>query len=229
MTFSLRSIILALAVTLLSACNTTPPGTELVPAQAAEVLAAAKAGSPQAMEAIGELFHYGDPGVQRNLSLAFKWYESAAKAGLASAQDYVGLFYAGGIGGVQEDCGRSIEWFVRAAAGGYVESKNNAAWMLATCPDSKHRDGKRAVQLANEAIQQLGRLAGYVGTLAAAHAEVGDFIRAMEYQEESIWLMQREAATPTRVSEAQVRLESFRSRKPWRGASYVDAEAYRPQ
>jgi hypothetical protein len=225
----MRSTILALSVALISACATTPPGTELVPPQAADVLAAAKAGSPQAMEAIGELFHFGDAGVQRNLTFALKWYESAAKAGLPTAQDYVGMFYAGGLGGVKEDCGRSIEWFARAAAGGNVESKNNAAWMLATCPDSKHRDGKRAIQLANEAIQQLGRLAGYVSTLAAAHAEVGDFVRAMEYQEESIWLMRREGATPTRVAEAQVRLESFKSRKPWRGASYVDSDAYRAQ
>jgi uncharacterized protein len=225
----MRTTLLALSVLLLSACATTPPGVDLLPPQAAETLASAKAGSPKAMEAIGEMFHYGDAGVKRDLTIAFKWYESAAKTGLPSAQDYLGLFYAGGLGGVPEDCGKSIEWFMRAASGGYIESKNNAAWMLATCPDSKHRNGRRAVELIEEAIQQLGRDAGYISTLAAAYAEIGEFVRAMEYQEESIWLMRREGATDKRVAEAQVRLESFKNRKAWRGASYVDADAYRPQ
>jgi uncharacterized protein len=225
----MRNLILSTVLVFLSACSTTPPGAELLPPEAAEVLAAAKAGDAQAMEVIGEAFHYGTGGVNRSLATAFRWYEAAAKAGLASSQDYVGLFYAGGLGGVKEDCAQSIHWFMLAAKNGNVESKNNAAWMLATCPDSRHRDGQRAVQLAEEAIQSLGRQAGYVSTLAAAYAEVGDFVRAMELQEESIWLMRGEGATASRLAEAEVRMARFRDRKPWRGASYVDAEAFRPQ
>lgn len=225
----MRNILISACVVLLAACSTAPPGAELLPPEAGQVLAAAKAGDAQAMEKIGEAFHYGTDGVARNLNTALRWYEAAAKAGSASAQDYVGLFYAGGIGGVKEDCEKSIRWFMTAAGNGYVESKNNAAWMLATCPDARHRNGKLAVQLADEAIQALGREAGFVSTLAAAYAEVGDFVRAVELQEESMWLMQREGATARRLAEAEVRMQSFRDRKPWRGASYVDAEAFRPQ
>lgn len=227
---TVRRYLPVIAATLaLSACQSTPPGLDRLPPQAAELVASAAKGNAEAMEGVGEVFHYGGPGIERDLATALLWYQAAADRGLASAQDYVGMFHAGGLGGVKESCEAAIHWFLRAADGGHVESKNNAAWMLATCPDARFRDGKKAVMLATATIAALGRKAGYVGTLAAAHAELGDFPRAVALQEESLQLMAYENASSQQTQEAIARLKTFRDGKPWRGASYVDPDAYKPQ
>jgi tetratricopeptide (TPR) repeat protein len=56
------------------------------------------------------------------------------------------------------------------------------AWLRATCPDEKYRDGRAAVRDAKTACELTGwRTAYVVGTLAAAHAEAGEFDQAVEY------------------------------------------------
>lgn len=224
----MRLILPALLGLCLLACAAPKDGLSLLPPQAQALAEAARGGSPAAMEKLGVAFHFGE-GVQRDMAIAYVWYRRAAEAGLASAQDYVGMFYAGGLGGVPEDCGQSIHWFLKAAAGGNVESKNNAAWMLATCKVDRFRDGRRALQLATETISELGPTASYVGTLAAAHAELGDFAKAVELQEESLSRMRLDRASEALMKEAAVRLQFFRDKKPWRGASFDDPELFRPQ
>ena len=58
------------------------------------------------------------------------------------------------------------------------------AWVRATCPEAKFRDGKQAVELAKQALERKpdGDVATYL-VLAAAHAEAGDFVAAVEFQE----------------------------------------------
>jgi len=56
---------------------------------------------------------------------------------------------------------------------------NNLAWILATCSDGSMRDGARAVTLAERAVQASGgRNPSFLRTLAAAHAEAGQFDEA---------------------------------------------------
>jgi len=60
-----------------------------------------------------------------------------------------------------------------------LEALNNLAWLLATQPDEKFRNGAEAVRLAEHACE----LTSYhqtvlVGTLAAAYAESGQFEKA---------------------------------------------------
>src|SRR5262249_46867865 len=56
---------------------------------------------------------------------------------------------------------------------------NNLAWILATSSDASLRDGARAVTLAVRAVQRSeGRDPNFVRTLAAAHAEAGQFAQA---------------------------------------------------
>ena len=58
---------------------------------------------------------------------------------------------------------------------------NNLAWSLAANPRQELRNGKEAVQLASRAVELTGQQQGvFIGTLAAAYAEDGQFAKAVE-------------------------------------------------
>jgi protein O-mannosyl-transferase len=60
-------------------------------------------------------------------------------------------------------------------------ARNNLAWLLATSSDASIRDGNRAIELAEQAVQlSSGKDANYLRTLAAAYAETGRFAEAAE-------------------------------------------------
>ena len=70
---------------------------------------------------------------------------------------------------------------------------NDLAWTLATCPDAKIRDGTRAVQLAQRACDLTNyRETLFVGTLAAAYAEAGEFDVAVATAQNAIDLAQQQ-------------------------------------
>jgi tetratricopeptide (TPR) repeat protein len=70
-----------------------------------------------------------------------------------------------------------------------AETRNDRAWLLATCPDPKFRDGPRAVEDARRAAELSGwKDPSILDTLAAAHAEVGDFREAVRWQERALSL-----------------------------------------
>jgi tetratricopeptide (TPR) repeat protein len=61
------------------------------------------------------------------------------------------------------------------------------AWLLATYPDSKARDGAEAVRLAERACALTERrIPALLDTLAAAYAETGEFPRAISVAEEAL-------------------------------------------
>jgi tetratricopeptide (TPR) repeat protein len=61
------------------------------------------------------------------------------------------------------------------------------AWLLATYPDSRSRDGAEAVRLAEHACDLTERkIPALLDTLAAAYAEAGDFPRAISVAEEAL-------------------------------------------
>jgi tetratricopeptide (TPR) repeat protein len=64
---------------------------------------------------------------------------------------------------------------------------DEVAWLLATYPDSKSRDGTEAVRLAEHACDLTERkIPALLDTLAAAYAEAGDFPRAISTVEEAL-------------------------------------------
>jgi tetratricopeptide (TPR) repeat protein len=61
------------------------------------------------------------------------------------------------------------------------EALNNLAWILATNPDANFRDGAEAVKLAQRACELTSwHQTLFIGTLAAAYAEAGDFDKAVQ-------------------------------------------------
>jgi tetratricopeptide (TPR) repeat protein len=85
------------------------------------------------------------------------------------------------------DCEASIEDFEKAMSFDPENFKTNSniAWLLATCPDSHFRDGERALSLASKALDsEEGHLNLHI--MAAAYAEIGDFKKAVIFQERAI-------------------------------------------
>jgi serine/threonine-protein kinase len=57
---------------------------------------------------------------------------------------------------------------------------NDLAWLLATCPDSKFRDSKRAVELAEKAIKLAPKEGDFWQTLGVAQYRAGDWKPALD-------------------------------------------------
>jgi tetratricopeptide (TPR) repeat protein len=93
--------------------------------------------------------------------------------------------------------------------------QNGLAWLLCTAPDAKVRDGKRALEAAKKACELSEyKNGGYLDTLAAAHAEVGEFDKAVEWQEKAL----KAGDIPIKDMEAaRARLELFKAKKAYRG------------
>ncbi|HEX4145649.1 MAG TPA: tetratricopeptide repeat protein [Pirellulales bacterium] len=96
----------------------------------------------------------------------------------------------------------------------FAAAYNNAAWLLATCPDQRIRDGRRAVELAAKACDLTVWSNAYnCGTLAAACAEAGDFEAAVKYQTKAIEMNSKNAAF---LKGANRRLALYKEHKPCR-------------
>jgi tetratricopeptide (TPR) repeat protein len=68
----------------------------------------------------------------------------------------------------------------------YFLALNDLAWILATNPDAKVRNGTEAVELAERACRLMGDQDPlFVGTLAAAYAEAGRFEAAVQTAEKA--------------------------------------------
>ena len=97
----------------------------------------------------------------------------------------------------------------------YPEALNNLAWLRATHPDPTYRDGKAAVALAQRACQSTGHQEPlFLGTLAAAYAEAGQFADAVATAEKarSIAAANGQAALAARNQQL---LDLYRQGKPF--------------
>jgi protein O-mannosyl-transferase len=75
-------------------------------------------------------------------------------------------------------------------------TQNELAWLLATCPEASLRNGKKAVELAEQANQLTGGGNPFVlCTLAAACAEAGRFAEAVETAQRGLHLAEAQSNT----------------------------------
>lgn len=96
----------------------------------------------------------------------------------------------------------------------HVDAFNGLAWLLATCPDAKCRDGKKAVEFAMNASELTNwKIPVFAGTLAAAYAEAGDFEKAIKYQTQALDAPEYDRAYG---EGARRRLELYRKKQPYR-------------
>jgi tetratricopeptide (TPR) repeat protein len=99
---------------------------------------------------------------------------------------------------------------------GRAECLRDAAWLLATCPDERVRDGAEALRLATRAIESARVPAPIdLDVLAAACAEAGEFERAADAAGRAADAA--EAAGRARYADQiRERRDSYRKRLPWR-------------
>jgi tetratricopeptide (TPR) repeat protein len=97
---------------------------------------------------------------------------------------------------------------------------NNLAWVLATSPDDKVRNGKRSIELGTQAAK-LGdyKQAHVLSTLAAGYAESGDFDSAQKWSQKAVDIGSDDEETNQQLKKE---LTSYQSKKPWREKQVLD-------
>jgi tetratricopeptide (TPR) repeat protein len=97
-----------------------------------------------------------------------------------------------------------------------ADSLNDLASYLATSPQTNRRDGKAAVEYATKACELTEwKNPDYLNTLAAAHAESGDFEAAVKWQTKAIELLTNEKGK----EDYRTRLRLYRDRMSYHTAS----------
>ena len=97
----------------------------------------------------------------------------------------------------------------------HVTARNNLAWLLATCPENSLRDGKKAVELAQQAVQLSGGNAPEIlDTLAAAYAEAGSFPEAVATAQRALDLSAAQNKKPL-AEVIQNQLKLFETHSPF--------------
>lgn len=98
----------------------------------------------------------------------------------------------------------------------HVPTQNNLAWLMATCPDASLRNGRKAVETAEQAIQYSGgKHPELLDTLAAGFAEDGEFDVAVTTARSALELA-GEQNNQALVNEIKARLALYASKKPFR-------------
>ena len=163
---------------------------------------------------------YYDAGVIYNLTNRYKEAVDAMTRAINLRQDDHGLarrrsergnayFHLGQFKQAQDDFVAAVRVDPRDP-----DVLNNAAWFRATCPDPAFRNGKEAVELASRACQlDKWKDADQIDTLAAAHAEAGNFAEAERYQLKALSLLSANEALRPKF---QARLKLYRAKQPIR-------------
>lgn len=105
---------------------------------------------------------------------------------------------------------KNSEYAARSRPRRWVQ--NNLAWLLATAPDSKVRDGARALLLAEQLVAWRRDDPAYLDTFAAAYAELSRFEDAVRTQKRAVGGLGRGSLR----DEYRRHLKSYENKTPWR-------------
>jgi tetratricopeptide (TPR) repeat protein len=97
----------------------------------------------------------------------------------------------------------------------YHDAFGNFAWLLATSPREKYRDGKKAIKLATKACELAEWKDGrYLDVLATAYAEAGDFEKAIKFEKKALDGKSNDEEMEL-ISQRRERLKLFEQKKPF--------------
>jgi tetratricopeptide (TPR) repeat protein len=90
---------------------------------------------------------------------------------------------------------------------------NDYAWLLATCPDPRIRNGAKAVQLATQACNLSSWTEWqYIDTIGVACAANNDFDKAIDYEQRVLYFT---SLTDDDKKDVQSRIELFKKHQPY--------------
>jgi WD40 repeat protein len=155
--------------------------------------------------------------------IAFKGFQKAVKAVVFSPDG--NMLAAGSVDGLvrlwranRSAQARALKMPTPELGDSEAPRYNQLAWTLATHPDSSRRDAPEAVRLAKMAVAATHRTnATYLGTLAAALAEAGEFGEAVRVQQDAILLLESESERRDYVAQ----LSQYQKHCPRRDAALL--------
>ncbi|HYH65606.1 MAG TPA: tetratricopeptide repeat protein [Urbifossiella sp.] len=150
---------------------------------------------------------------QKDTEKAIAEYTGAIRAAPKAVDGYV---RRAGVWDTAGDFGKAIPDYEEAirVAPEVQQPYNALAWIRATCPEAKHRDGTKAVALATKLCElSAGKVADHLDTLAAAQAEAGDFDDAVATQKRALALPGTAEAL---TREYRERLKLYEAERPFR-------------
>ena len=194
---------------------------------------AAEQGHPRAQYVYGTMLAKGEGGLPKDKVQAEIWFDRAinqirkqADQGDSHSQFLLGCAYGSKLAGVR-DFGEAIKWLEKSNE---PDAWHALAWILATCPEERYRDGRKAVAFAESALNKISseedttsEQANIIGTLAAAYARIGQFDKAVAMQRKAIDLLRGETSgsesEEKRLGKFRQRLDLYSNRQ-----AYVDTE-----
>src|SRR5262249_11067389 len=163
-----------------------------------------------------ETVYYRDRG---NVGLVRKQYDKAvadySKAIELDPTYAVPWLQRGRTWAAQQDYGKALADYEKAVAVAPQDASaaylyTNLALFRAGCPEARFRDGTKALAAAEKAYQ-LSKGPGAMAALAAAHAELGQFDKAVEWQTRAL------AGAPAGEQEqSRTRLKLYQEQQPYR-------------
>jgi len=154
-----------------------------------------------------------------NVALARKQYDRAVTDYSKSIEQdpsyAVPWLQRGRTWAAKKEYGKALADYQKAAELGGKDSVASIyytplALFLAGCPDAKFRDGKKALEVAQKAYSRT-KGPNEMAALAAAHAELGEFAKAVEWQTKAL-----NSASGEEKNQYRERLKLYESRNPYR-------------
>jgi serine/threonine-protein kinase len=87
-----------------------------------DLLNAAEAGSPAAMDRLGQMYEHGSGGLPRDATEAFRWYSKAAATGQPASLYHLGSLYEAGIA-IPRNLNEATRLYQKAAAAGNIDAR----------------------------------------------------------------------------------------------------------
>ncbi len=146
----------------------------------------------------------------RELATAARWMSQAANAQHPMAMLWLSEMYEKGLG-LTVDIAKARQLRDQGLASASLADKNEFAWSLSVHGDALLRNGGRAVEVMDAALAAPApRTAAYLDTLAAAHAETGNFEAAIAAQQEALRVLVKSPQTRAMGAGMAQRLQSYR-------------------
>ena len=172
----------------------------------------ANMGYPQAMYELAQMLDY-----EELQNKALEWYIKASEFGHADAIYSIATYHMLGIEGKPADCLEAYHWYEKAQKKDNIVSFNDHAWSLATSKDDNCRNSEKALRIFSHvksyySLNSEQMPLAYLDTLAAVHAGVADFNKAIEIQQLAVDGMSKD---DTYFDAYVERLKSYKNRTAW--------------